>query len=411
MQNSIQQQIMADRQIKKFCLYGFLKNLRFFEAYLLLYLLGNGLNLFQIGLLMAIREIVINLFEIPSGLIADYVGRKKELYLCFSFYIISFLIFFGADNFYLAALAMTFFGLGEAFRSGTHKAMIYTYLDTKHWQSEKAYTYGRTRSYSLIGSAVSGILGIILILAVPADSYIFLFSIVPYILDLLLIMSYPKFLDSADKKQGSTFKELAGNLARSFRLNSKLRKLVIEEGMAEAAFSYIKDLIQPLLELIIVGSGLVLIANLSGDDNLKISLGLIYAVLNLCGSYFSKKAHLLKQKSSSLSCLLWMHGGLALLFGLLFFFIDSYWLLCLLYLLIYILHCLRKPLFVDEIDNHIEKSERATVISATSQLKSLFLMIFAPILGLIADNYSIAPIMLVLAIIFACTIPLLKFKS
>ena len=31
----------------------------------------------------------------------------------------------------MAALAMAFFGLGEAFRSGTHKAMIYTYLERK----------------------------------------------------------------------------------------------------------------------------------------------------------------------------------------------------------------------------------------------------------------------------------------
>ncbi len=411
MNDKLRKDILKDFQIKKFCAYGFLKNLKFFEPYLIIYLMGNNINLFQIGVLIAIREIIVNVFEIPSGFIADYFGRKKEMYFCFGFYIVSFVLFFFADTFILAAFGMVFFGFGEAFRSGTHKAMIYTYLDSKKWQSEKTFVYGRARSFSLIGSAVSSLVGIILILSVPSDSYIFLFSVVPYILDLFLIMSYPKFLDTSDKKHDASFKEMTKSVVESFCINKKLRSILIEEGIAEAGFSYVKDLIQPILEIIIIGSGISLIASLSADDNLKIILGLVYAILNLFGSYFSKKAYLLKAKRTSLACLALIHIGYAVSCGLLAIFSGQYLVVCVIYVLIYALHSVRKPIFVDEIDNNIDKSNRATVISASAQLKSLFLMIFAPVLGYVADNVGIGLVMVILCIVFTVTFPLLKVRD
>ncbi len=411
MSSKIQKDILRDFQVKKFCLYGFLKNLKFFEPYLIIYLMSKGINLFQLGILIAAREVIVNIFEIPSGFIADYFGRKKELYFCFGFYIASFVFFFLTNGFFLATCGMVFFGLGEAFRSGTHKAMIYSYLDEKGWQDEKTFVYGRTRSFSLIGSALSSLVGIFLILAVPSDSYIFLFSVVPYILDLFLIMSYPAFLDIADKKHEMTIKEMATALFQSFRLNINLRNLLVEEGMSEAAFSYVKDLIQPIIEAIIVTSGFVVITSVTVEDNLKIVLGLTYAILNIVGSYFSKKAYIIKGSRTSANCLFIAHIGYSALFLLLALFTKMYIIVFVLYLFIFILNNVRKPIFVDEIDNNIEKSSRATIISASAQLKSLFLMVFAPVLGFVADKTGFSLVMVILAIIFAITIPLLLRKS
>ncbi len=411
MSKVIRNEILKDFQIKKFCAYGFLKNLKFFEPYLIIFLMDNNISLFQIGFLIAIREIIVNVFEIPSGIIADYFGRKKEMYFCFSFYIISFVFFFFTDSFTMAIFGMIFFGLGEAFRSGTHKAMIYTYLDSKNWRTEKTFVYGRTRSFSLVGSAISSLLGIALILSVPADSYIFLFSIVPYLLDLFLIMSYPNFLDNSDKKTDSSFKEMCKSIINSFRANKKLRSLLIEEGIAEAGFSYVKDLIQPILEIIIIGTGISLISSLSADDNLKIILGLVYTLLNLVGSYFSKKAYILKENRTNIACLFILHISYAISCGFLALFTSQYLIVCFVYVIFYILHNIRKPIFVDEIDDNIEKSNRATALSAAAQLKSLFLMIFAPLLGLIADNIGIEWVMIGLCLIFVLTTPLLNTKK
>ena len=48
----------------------------------------------------------------------------------------------------------------------------------------KAYLYGRTRSWSLIGSGVSAVLSIFIMLAVASMGHtenIFLFSVLPYV--------------------------------------------------------------------------------------------------------------------------------------------------------------------------------------------------------------------------------------
>lgn len=403
--------IIRDWQIKKFCLYGLLKNFKFFEAYLILFLMSHQISLFQIGILMACREVVVNLFEVPSGLIADYFGRKKELYLCFIFYIISFIIFFIGDNFGYALLAMFFFGLGEAFRSGTHKAIIYSYLDAKEWTGEKAFVYGRTRSFSLIGSAISSLVGIGIVLSIPDIQYIFIFSIIPYVLDLLLIVSYPSYLDCADKKEISSFKELLYKLLYTFKQRNKLRRILFEEGCAEGAFSYLKEFIQPIMELIVIGSGVAIIAGLSLDDNLKIVLGTIYAVFNLCSSFFSKRAFLLTNRRSGIECLLYIHLITAILLGTLACFSQIYIVVIAIYLLLYIMHSMRKPIFVAEIDCHIDKSNRATILSISSQIKSLFLVIFAPIAGFTADRYGIGVTIWLLFLLFTVTIPLLVFRN
>ena len=85
-------------QVVKFSMYGFLKNLRFFEAFLIIYMLSHDMNLFKIGILFAVREAIIYIFEIPSGVLADRFGKKNELVLCFLFYIFSVLFFYiGGD--------------------------------------------------------------------------------------------------------------------------------------------------------------------------------------------------------------------------------------------------------------------------------------------------------------------------
>src|SRR6056297_623202 len=158
------QKFIKDASIRiKFQLYGFFKNLQFFEPFLLVIFLNWGLNLFQIGLLMTIQEVFTYVFEIPSGFLADVYGKKNELRLCFIFYMVSFLLYFFGPAFYMVVLGATFYGLGEAFRSGTHKAMEMEWLERHNLQEYKSYLYGMTRSWSLYGSALNAILAIILV--------------------------------------------------------------------------------------------------------------------------------------------------------------------------------------------------------------------------------------------------------
>ena len=96
----------------KFKFYGFFKNLKYFEPYLLIILLSWEFNLYQIGILIAVQEIVTFIFEVPSGMLADTRGKKTELLFCFVFYIISFIFYFVGQAYIFLIFGAMFFGLG-----------------------------------------------------------------------------------------------------------------------------------------------------------------------------------------------------------------------------------------------------------------------------------------------------------
>ena len=188
-----------DLQYYKFCTYGFLKNLRFFEPFLILFFVETGLTYLQIGTLYAVREISTGILEIPTGIVADSLGRRRTMICSFISYVLSFLIFFCSGKYLLFIPAMILFSFGEAFRTGTHKAMIFAYLVIKGWDDQKVHYYGHTRSWAQIGSAISSLIAAYIVFYSGSYSHIFLYATIPYVVDLFLIITYPKELDGTKR--------------------------------------------------------------------------------------------------------------------------------------------------------------------------------------------------------------------
>jgi len=395
--------IKKNRQIKKFCLYGFLKNLRFFEPYLYIYLMQVvHLNLFQIGTLFSIRGIIIYLFEIPSGIFADQYGKKTELMICFLFYIASFFFFFWGGSYAIVAVAMVLFGLGEAFRSGTHKAMIYSYLEQKGWFEHKTFVYGRTRSFSLIGSSLSAFVSILLIIRLPRMQSIFLFSIIPYLIDFLLIWSYPDTLNEPVETTISIKKFITHSIEqlKNIFANRPLRKVAVSSSLFDAIFKVLKDYIQPILNDIILVSGIYVVASMEAATQLKIILGIIYGVIYIFSSWVSRNVYRLNLKFNSDKLMDISFDILGAVFFITFFAIKTKIMLIviLLYFFLYLLKDGRRPLAVDVFGDYMKKNERATVLSIDSQLSSFFMIVLAPLFGYIADRFGVATLFLVVGL-------------
>jgi len=395
--------IKKNRQIKKFCLYGFLKNLKFFEPYLYIYLIQVvRLNLFQIGTLFSIRGIVIYLFEVPSGVFADQYGKKTELMICFIFYIASFFFFFLGGSYAIVAVAMVFFGLGEAFRSGTHKAMIYSYLEQKGWFKHKTFVYGRTRSFSLIGSSLSAFASILLIIRLPRMQSIFLFSIIPYVIDFLLIWSYPDTLNEPVETTISikNFITYSIKQLKNIFTNRLLRTVVVSSSLFDAIFKVLKDYIQPILNDIILISGIYVVASMEAATQLKIILGIVYGVMYIFSSWVSRNVYRLNLKFKSGKLMDISFDILGIVFFIMFFAVKTKIMLIviLLYFFLYPLKDGRRPLAVDVFGDCMKKNERATVLSIDSQLSSLFMIVLAPLFGYIADRFGIAMLFLVIGL-------------
>ena len=373
-------------QITKFSLYGLLKNLRFFEPFMLIYFLDQSLNLFHIGILFSIREIIIYIFEIPSGVIADRYGKKTELVFCFIFYITSFILFFFATGFVGFVFAMSLFALGEAFRSGTHKAMIMAYMDRHELKDSKTRIYGLTRSYSLIGSMIASLVSIGLVLWLPSIRYLFLVAIIPYVIDLLMILTYPNYLN---EKRDATFsiksfiKSNIDGITYTFK-NKNVRNAVFNSSTYQAFFKAIKDYIQPLI-LAITGS-IIVFSSLDNDQHKTIYIGIIYTIIYFISAISSRNAHYVQGFGSHKTLIKWMWFLTAVVLLVMSFLQSSLIIVFSVFVVLYVIMNIRKPIMVDVIGEATVDDKRATVLSIEAQMASLMIAISAPLIGLLAEH-------------------------
>ncbi|WP_371805650.1 MFS transporter [Candidatus Lokiarchaeum ossiferum] len=388
----------------KFKFYGFFKNLQFFEPYLLLIFINWGYSFFQIGIFVMIREIFTYLFEIPSGIMADKYGKKNELLLCFLFYILSFFLYFLGPGWFAVIFASILYGLGEAFRSGTHKAMELQWMEKKGLLKYKAYIYGKTRSWSLYGSTLNSVLAIVIVFFIPAEKWIFLLATIPFILDFLLISSYPSYMNiKLEKSKLKWHQQLKQDFLDLFTVfkNRRLRKGVFTSATFDSIFKSLKDYIQPIIKIFIVA----ILINYSLDETqedfyIKLILGIIYAIFYLVSSFSSKNAYNVIQRIKNTKRtidLLFDLFAILLLLEAIFMWLKVPILIILFYMVIYGVYNLRRPMLVGYIGELAPKNQRATVLSVESQIKSFLTFLLAPILGIIVDYTSIQVLFIILA--------------
>jgi len=387
---------LKNNQYRKFCAYGFLKNLRFFDAFLILFLIDKGMSYTQIGILYASREIITNLFEIPSGLIADTYGRKKSLAAALLIFSISFLIFWISDNFWFYLFAFIIFGLADAFRSGSHKGMMMDYLKLNNWTEYKSEYYGHTRSWSQRGSAISALLAGILVFIDGNYQNIFIYSAIPYAINFILILSYPSEIDRSEKKkQQNSFRDSLKALFLVLKQKPVL-KLVSTSAFHTAYLKALKDYIQAIM----LGIALLLpsIKGVAIDRQNGMVIGVLYFIIYLLTAYASQYSSIiLKKVPTNLT-------KKTLLLGLFFglscgvFFIYEIWIWAFIsFTLIFIIENIRKPILTSFVADQVPNELLTSVYSAQSQLRTLFSAVIAFAFGILADMWGIGSALVIIS--------------
>ncbi len=406
--------IIKDKQYYKFCAYGFMKNLRFFEPFFILYFMSKGISFLEIGTLYAVREIAINLFEIPSGIIADALGRRKTLASSFLIYIIAFIIFYLYSSFSLFLFAMLFYALGDAIRSGINKAMIVDYLNRTNQINYKVEYYGHTRSWSQFGSAISSLAGGVLLFFNKNLDAIFLFSIIPYLIDFFNVLSFPKYLDEGQRKHLSTkgnIKFITTSFIQAVKSKTLLHS-VINSAIYSGYYKAIKDFIQPFLKSLILSIPLFLY--LSNDEKTALFLGLIYFVIFLVNSFVSRRASKIENLFDSQTAFL----NFTLLFGIIVGLISGVFMeffnsafAVILFVIVLSIENGRKPSGVANITEKCNDKIHAGILSVQSQLASLFAATIMISIGLIADMSSVGVGIIISSFVILLFYPILRIKS
>jgi MFS family permease len=275
----------------RFCLYGFLKNQRYFEPFLILVFRQKGLSFATIGVLIGFREICINLMEIPTGAVADVMGHRRSMIASFLAYIGSFLVFGLCDPLWALFAAMLLFAVGEAFRTGTHKAIIFDWLKRQDRLSEKTAIYGRTRSWSELGSAASVVIAAGLVFCTQQYSAVFLFCVIPYALGIVNFLGYPAYLDAAEQDEqqqaGGVVRTLLAAISQCLR-HRRLRRLLIEAMGYEGLYKSSEDYVQPVIQA--ASLSLPIMLAMGAEQRVTILVGGVYFLLYVLSSFASRGA-------------------------------------------------------------------------------------------------------------------------
>jgi len=388
---------MHRNMLPRFSLYGFLKNQKYYEPFLILAFRDKGLSFFTIGLLIGFRMVWINILEIPSGLIADTYGRRRSMIASFTAYIISFVIFALSSPLWSLFAAMFFFAIGEAFRTGTHKAMIFDWLEAEGRTKEKTRFYGYTRSWSQIGSAVSVVLATAAVLLTENYTTIFWLSILPYLANIINFLGYPSALEG-EVHSGLSLADLSRRLVStikdSFR-NKPLRRLFLESMVFKGNTTITKDYLQPLLKQAAIT--LPFLLAWSSRQRSAILVGSVYFLLYFISSYAARHSYRLAERfggSEKSSRILWGITIVLFLSAAAAIWTNLAAIVISCFVSIIILQNIWRPILMSRIDTVSDAAMGATTLSIDSQAGSFYVMIFAPLMGLAVDKAGLWPVAL-----------------
>jgi len=343
----------------------------------------NGLDLTDLFIIQSIYSVTIAIIEIPSGYIADVLGRKNSMIIGMFFGMIGMIVYsfsFGFEGFLIAALCL---GIGQSFISGSDTALMYDSLLQLNRSKEFIKLEGRTISMGNLAEAFAFIIGgLIAEISLRTPFYFQIgIALIGFITALSLVEPTMHRL-----KDGKTrpWKNIKNIIRFSLKENQTLRYYILYSS--------------------IIGCGTLTMAWFSQPYFISIGInstfyfGLLGAGLNLAVAIPSFYAHKIEERIKTKTLLI-----LILILICSCYFTTSYttslWGLPLL-LLFYITRGVATPVLRDYMNRHIPSEMRATVMSIRSFIIRIVFASTSPFFGYVADVYSLQQALLLSGILF-----------
>ena len=354
----------------------FFAALYFYHPIATLYYQARGLSFVEINSLWAIIVGVMAIAEVPTGILADKIGRKYSIIVALFLQLAGEVIYIFADNYLLFAFVAVIGGIGFSFSSGCFEAMMYDSLKKDGREKEMQKVSGLNGSLSQLAILIGAFAGGIIAKDLQMDSFILLIIMTACAVAIALFIGF--FL----KEPLSRYRHSEESPAKLFKegikllkTNKSLQKIVILSLLATPFVNYLMTFYQPYFVEAEVGG---------------VWFGIALSAASLLGILTSKYAYLLEKYFGV------KRGVLiaVLLPGIFYFLITAVyhpWISILLFILAYASMNLQKPIFADYINRHIESKNRATVLSIISMFSGFYVALMGIIIGLIADyelNYG-----------------------
>ena len=124
-----------------------------------LFMQSRGINLMQLGIIMGVYSITIVLLELPTGGLADAVGRKKVALLANSINVLAGVVIFFSFSFWGFLLGMILMGVARALNSGALDAWYVDSLQTADPEIDLQPALAQAGTVTLLALGAGTLLG------------------------------------------------------------------------------------------------------------------------------------------------------------------------------------------------------------------------------------------------------------
>lgn len=358
------------RNIKLEYIFRFIGNFSLTEAIWVLYLAYKGLSLWQIGILEGIFHITSLISEVPSGAMADRLGRRKVIILSRVATAISGCIMLFATEMWQFAVGFVFTAWGFNLLSGSEEAMLYDsflYLD-----EEKKY-YKTNSQLEVVLEVAQGMATFIGgVLSEKSFSYCYVATLVITLLSLIpcFLFCEPE-LKKQEQKERISLKE---HFVISFKVihdNPQVKQIILFYSLVFTFYTSVYFLSQQyFMDL--------------GLNKIEISLVLLMiGVFSCIGAMFSEKL------TATLQGKVKYLGTLCIVCGILGMSIGSLLISLICIGIMSFFNAVLYPLQSASLNRLIPSEQRATIISVNSMAFSLFMIVCFPLMGFVADKCGV----------------------
>lgn len=352
---------------------------RFFIPVLALFYIASQVSIEQFSIIMAVFAFTTLVLEIPTGTIADLLGKKRTLLLSRFMYIIEIAIIAFFNGFWPFLIAKIISGIGVSLSSGTGSALLFDTLKRLKRTDEHKKISGKLNYITNISMAFVFIIGSYLFTISPKlPAYVSLpFIILGFILTFFLKEPY----------------------IPSKKLTMKNSWIHLKQGIEN--FIHHKYLVYLAAFTLVIGSVISIMLSLSSAYFAEIFIPVAYiGVISFCASlltaYTSKKAHQIEEKLGEKKSLLLIQLIIFISVLLCSFVIPYVGLIF--YLLIPFVSGFYSVITGDYVNRHVKTSHRATMLSINNMFDNVGIAFIFPILGFGIKYYSMSLTFLIFSI-------------
>ena len=361
------------------CVYmsNFFSGLRITDAVWVALLAARGFSLWEIGLAESVFHVVSLLCEVPSGMAADLLGRKKALVFGGALAVTYNLLMAFAPNLFAICFAMALNALYNTMFSGTFTALIYDSLKLEGREDEYIQISANGSQISMLANAVGSLASLLKRFLGFAGFYLLSAAFEGISTLACLFMKEPIVTEAQANRQNQTLRDLPGQFAQLVKDSLQILRtspLAVKLIASSAVISVPSYLTKMFLQQRLVELGWP-----TEMLFLPLLLGGVSCVL---GTEIGRRVRFRSMRRFYAVCSLLCGAGTLLvgvapawggIFGMML--VQSV-------LEVYLLHESQK------LNDAIPSDQRATIISVDSMAYSLLMIPASPLVGAVGDLFG-----------------------